>query len=287
MNPLAHDFTKPPRLPPDVTSRLVPWLNRAHSVFAELLVAVGMRVESRWLDCNTGWPLPTMEEWAGKPLAFRVFLDEKPTVIAMPNQLAQVLAGSLLGEAIGSDIAERSLSPVEISLCEMVVKTFLTSLGEAWIDESKVELEQRGIEMNLRRSRIFRPTDQLLLCRSAIRVGDSEHLWTWMMQLETLLELFISEAKAVALPPTEVNRREMESLVREMTLPLVVNLGQVRLSTPQLAELQVGDVVMLDQRTGEPMKAFISGEPAFVGWPGQVGNKQAFQVEAELKKRRA
>jgi flagellar motor switch protein FliM len=76
----------------------------------------------------------------------------------------------------------------------------------------------------------------------------------------------------------------MESLVRGMKLPLTVHLGQVQLTAPQLAELRIGDVVVLHQRTTEPLRAFVSGRPAFLGWPGQMAGKQAFQIEADLAK---
>jgi flagellar motor switch protein FliM len=79
-----------------------------------------------------------------------------------------------------------------------------------------------------------------------------------------------------------LQRQQVESLVRGMKLPLTVKLGHVQLTPSQLAELQVGDVVVLHQRTSQPLKAFISGRPAFLGWPGQLAGKQAFQIEADL-----
>lgn len=287
MNLVPHDFTKPPQLPPGIRSRLRPWLNRAHSLFAELMLPLGISVESRWLDCNTGWPLDTLENWIGKPLSFRVFINEAPSIIALPNRLAQALAGAMLGEKVSSEADERLLSSTESRLCDLVIATFLNGLREAWIDEAAVLLEMRGMEPNLRRSKIFRPNDPLVLCRSSLKVGESEHLWTWLIRLDSLNGLFDEEAVATTQVPSESVKRQMESLVRSMTVPLVVKLGSVRLSTPQLSELQVGDLVVLDQSTSEPLKASVSGEAAFVGWPGCVGNKQAFQVEAELKKRRA
>ena len=91
----------------------------------------------------------------------------------------------------------------------------------------------------------------------------------------------ISEAAS----PSEEQRRQMESLVRGMSLPLTVSLGHAQLTTSQFAQLSVGDVVVLNQRTREPLKALLSGKPTFLGWPGQIGNKQAFQIETELTKR--
>ena len=67
-------------------------------------------------------------------------------------------------------------------------------------------------------------------------------------------------------------------------MPLTVKLGQVQLSASQVAKLQVGDVVVLHQRTAEPLKACVSGKPAFLGWPGQIAGKQAFQITSDLGK---
>jgi flagellar motor switch protein FliM len=79
------------------------------------------------------------------------------------------------------------------------------------------------------------------------------------------------------------SRRQLESLVRGMQAEIVVRLGGVQLSGPQLGGLRVGDLVVLDQRVGEPLRAMVRGEPKFLGWAGRVGDRQAFEIESEIQ----
>lgn len=280
----THDFTRPLRLPPDLKARLVPWLGRANAIFSESMSALGLVLQSQSLDQHTAWPLETLSEWTGKPLGFRLDLAGSPTILALPNRLVQSLVAGWLGDTQPAESSERELSAVEINLCELMVKTFRDSLIDAWISERPLTVELRDRETNLRRSKLFRPQDPLAVCRSTLSVQGSEHHWSWLIRMETVLELFGAAPSEPVSVPNAPQRRQVESLVRGMKLPLTVNLGQVQLTPSQLAELHIGDVVVLHQRTSEPLRAFISGRPAFLGWPGQIAGKQAFQIEADLAK---
>lgn len=246
--------------------------------------SLGLTMQSQSLDQNTAWPMETLDSWTGRPLGFRVSLAGSPTILALPNRLAQSLVIAMLGDSVPSETAERELSAVEISLCELTVKTFIRSLIEAWIDESSVSIELQEREPNLRRSKIFRPSDPLVVCRSSVTLQGTDHLWSWLVRMETMQELFGTQTAGPAVTHSEPQRQQMESLVRGMKLPLTVKLGQAQLTTPQLAKLKIGDVVVLHQRTTDPLKAFVSGRPAFMGWPGQIAGKQAFQIETDLSK---
>jgi flagellar motor switch protein FliM len=284
MTPQSHDFTRPLRLSPDLNVRLAPWLNRATSIFSESMAALGCKVQAQALDRTTAWPLETLNQWNGRPLGFRLLVAGVPTLLAMPNSLAQCLVAGLLGDSIPAETTDRELSAVELDLCELVIQTVVSSLAEAWLEETPVQFDLRDREPNLRRSKLFRPNETLVVCRSSVAVQSQEHLWSWLVRLETLLALFGTEHPAAVAKPDAPQRLQMESMVREMKLPLTVKLGRVQITAPQLSELQVGDVVVLHQRTSEPLKAFVSGRPAFLGWPGQIAGKQAFQIETELAK---
>ena len=70
-----------------------------------------------------------------------------------------------------------------------------------------------------------------------------------------------------------------------MNTEVAIRLGSVQLSAPQLANLRVGDLVVLDQRVSDPLQATIANEPRFWGWPGQVGQRQAYVIDSEVRRR--
>ena len=61
MSLIRHDFTHPPRLPPEIKTRLATWLQRSHAIFAESLKTLGLSLSAQSLDQDTVWPLPTLE----------------------------------------------------------------------------------------------------------------------------------------------------------------------------------------------------------------------------------
>ncbi len=284
MSPQTYDFTRPPRLPTEIKTRMASWLHRSHGIFAESLGELGLPLTTKLLDQSTVWPLATLEGLTGKPVGIRIDVDGSPTILVLPNLLAQSMVAGLLGDSVTAEAVERDLSAVENNLLKLAVETFVSSLREAWLDESVITLAVRDRETNLRRSKVFRPTESLVQCRSTVTVMGTEHIWSWLLRLESLLDIFGTDLESKAPAPNESQRRKMETVVRDMNLSVTVHLGHAQLSPAQLRSLQVGDVVVLHQRTSEPLKALIAGKPAFLGWPGQIGNRQAFQIESELAK---
>ena len=103
--------------------------------------------------------------------------------------------------------------------------------------------------------------------------------------MEFVLTLFDSTQRTNSAVPDASTRVRLESLVRELNTEVAVRLGTVQLSTPQLANLRVGDLVVLDQRVGDPLQATIGDEPRYLGWPGQVGLRQAYVIDSEVRRR--
>jgi flagellar motor switch protein FliM len=63
----------------------------------------------------------------------------------------------------------------------------------------------------------------------------------------------------------------------------VIRLGQAKLHVSELLNLRPGDVVVLDQRVSEPLSIEVCGTRKYVGWPGRVGNRQAFQIQGMVE----
>ena len=49
-----------------------------------------------------------------------------------------------------------------------------------------------------------------------------------------------------------------------------------------LAQLAVGDVIVLDQRVAEPLDAHVADQRVLRAWPGQRGKHRAIQIETVM-----
>ena len=277
-----HDFSRPPSLHPETRAKLVQWLTRSNSQLAEVIAGFALKVEIRFDDCATAWPLDSLQEWSEKTVAYRVKLPQGTAicVIAVPNPLAQVLIGILLGEQPTAWPVDRDLTPGEDSVGEFLFGKIADALACSWPGDSPLELELFQREPNLRRTRCFRFKEPFIVCRSTMTTALGESQWCWILSHDFLKELFgksrVSKKESDVSP-----RRQLESMARDMTTQVTVRLGGVQLSAPQLAELRVGDLVVLGQKTTEPLRAMVSGKPRFLGWPGRVGGRQAFEIASD------
>ena len=282
----SHDFSRPPSLHPETRTKLVQWLTRSNKQLAEVIAEYSLKVDVKLGDCVTAWPLNSLQEWSEKTVAFQVKLAnvDAVSVIAVPNSLAQVLIGALMGEQPAEWPEERELSPGEASVGEFVVSRMIANLVDTWPGDKPASLQLVDAEPNLRRCKTFKPKDPIIVCRSTIttEIGSAE--WCWLMPHEFLSELYGSVRTATTETPGSA-RQQLESLARDMTTQVTVRLGTVQLSPPQLAELRIGDLVVLNTKTTEPLRAFVSGKPRFLGWPGRVGTRQAFEITSEGNRR--
>ena len=100
-----------------------------------------------------------------------------------------------------------------------------------------------------------------------------------MLPAEGLIDLL----EPPDLPPPEIKDEDtelIEALVKEMPTTMLVTLGKVDLTLTDFARLAEGDLLVLDQRVGEPLTARVAGEEKFLVWPGAVGRRQAVKVHS-------
>ncbi len=282
----AHDFTRPAGLAPELRTRLARWLGRSNTLLGELFGAMSVSAEFKYEDSSTVSPTESLAKWSDKSLGYgtRLVGHDSVSLIALPNPLLQDLVGGLIGEQLKGLPPERDLTPAESSVAEFVVDTILKSLNESWQDDHGIELKPGDPEPNLRRTKLFRPSEPIVVCRSTVRTSLGDSHWSWMMTNEYLSALFNLPVRSTK-PAGEVSRKKLEQSILEMQTEIEVRLGGVQLTGPQLARLRVGDVVVLDQRVSEPLQASVRGEPKFLGWAGRVGNRQAFEVESVIEPR--
>ena len=72
--------------------------------------------------------------------------------------------------------------------------------------------------------------------------------------------------------------------MKELPLEFCVELGSARLTLGRLAALKAGDVILLDQRISEPLRAQVGGSERFDVWAGAEGRAQAVRVHSVRKR---
>ncbi|MEZ6123457.1 MAG: FliM/FliN family flagellar motor switch protein [Planctomycetaceae bacterium] len=130
------------------------------------------------------------------------------------------------------------------------------------------------------RTRLFALIDELFVGEISItsRFG-TETAW-WLLPRKETEELIGKE-----LQDEEVEERQehphLVSLTQRILVDVMIELGRCDVTMSQVADLAVGDVLILDQSIHRSLTGYIAGRPKLLGKPVRIGPRQGFEV-AEL-----
>lgn len=287
-NVQSYNFARPGRLPSDLEQRLRIWFKAAFALAARdwaKRLPFPLTVQVRELSA-----LPAADALEKIPdNAFGCRLNEPHlgvSLLALPRPLVLALIAGLLGDAADVLPADRDLTPVEESLWEFFVRNlWFPVLQQTWPGGEGFAPALEHRESNPRFARVFPPGEPVVVCVLGLQGPFGEHEWCWLLSQRALSAQLASPAAAPPTTPIVARpaRECLEVLVRDLTLEFSVSLGAVELPLAQISQLHVGDVVVLDQRCGEPVTAAVDGVKKFLGWPGRVGNRQAVMIQALLE----
>jgi len=288
MNAILHDFTKPTRLPTDWQNRLTSWFRSAVALanksWAKEL-PVPLEVSVLALDvCFAHQALSRLTEAF---LAYRVKVagERVPTLFTLPRPLLLNLVGALVGEKT-ADAADRELTPVEENLMEyFLAKYWLTLFRETWPGSNPVSWVLEPREANPQCSKVFSPADVLVSLNWQIKGPWGESAGTWLFQKKGLLEELggADTLTPAPIPEAQVSARR-QAIISALPIAIEVVLGTAELKLSQLSRLQVGDVVVLDQRCDEGATAKAGDRNLFRGQVGRVGSCKALRIESAVER---
>jgi flagellar motor switch protein FliM len=280
MNVQPHNFRRPSRLAPDLEARLQAWLKNACKLAPQLW--------SKHLPCNVELSLESVEAWRASDalsqipetaIGFRLAInaDQLKSLIILPRPFALALVGGAMGETVPEG-ADRELTAVEDSLSEFLAHHLLvTVIQETWLGSEPIRANLSGRENNPRWTRLFPIDSNVVVLTIAVQGPFGKHSWMWVLS-QNEIQVLLGHVVAKKEPVANKGRAEVEKLVRHWTADLSVELGSVDMSIGQLANLKPGDVLILDQRVNEPLKALVEGREKFRVWPGQVRSRLGIQV---------
>jgi flagellar motor switch protein FliM len=279
-----YNFRKPDRLAGTLEQRLTTWL-RAAGQLATVKAArhLPFRIEMAPHGLEITSPFEALSRLSDTMLGYKVaFAGEPPTMLFIwPRPLALALVAGLLGETPAALPEDRELSTVELSLFEYLMQNLpIVILQETWSSARPLRLTLSEREPSPRWTRLFVKAEQVLQCNMTLRGSFGEQEWYWIAPYQALHELVNLPAEDEPALIQQDAPRKLETLVRDLPIEVIVELGVAELSLSQLAGLAPGDVLILNQRVSEPLTVRVDNRPKFRGWPGRVGSRQSFQIES-------
>ena len=185
----------------------------------------------------------------------------------------------LLGGQSGPAPAEsRSLTEIEWSLLEEVVRVLAAALGESWKTFHAVEFKVQALDSDPAIPRAFR----LRLCASsalAFRLQFGEQSGTFEIAAP---QTFFDAAETPQNPgrgTPDCRHRAKSGAAGESRVELEVILDGPTMVFKEIANLAPGHVVQLDYPLQKPLRAVVNGTVSIPCQIVSAGRKRAFQVE--------
>lgn len=214
---------------------------------------------------------------------------EERSLLTMDMKLAFSLIDRMLGGPGKSLERMRSLTPLEQSLLDNVIKRMLKELREGWLSLLDFNPVVESREMDPQFVQVIPSSEMVMVTTFTLQApGDLEageicvcipfiSLDASLGQLGHNFQFATAQRQQ-----TSEQRHHIDRVLGETALPLVANLGTAQLSIGEILSLQEGDVVVLDQEHDQPMVVELRGRPKMTARPGHIGRRYGLVVEEVL-----
>ena len=207
-----------------------------------------------------------------------------------PEVLMALVDRSFGGQGRGLADDGRALTPIEMGIVGKLVSRAFRDLEEAWEPLARIEVADAALETNPEFIQIAAPADGVLVVGLELNSKNVSGLLHLCYPVLTLDPLVARLGPAASNEPQGARRQRREAdlgrneqSLRNMMMPVEVEVATGSLPLNQLADLQVGDVVKLDTQKDEPAVVFIGDRPKYRGRVGLQGRKRAVQIIEEIR----
>lgn len=203
-------------------------------------------------------------------------------ILEVSPQFSLLVVDRLLGGLGTRQDALRELTIIEQTILRRVIDSGLSSLADAWRTVLSMSLYVESYEANPQFVQIAPASESAVVISCEIVVRDFTYplnLCFPYFVLEPMMNNLATGWSNIStdnIRPEE--RGELIERVRLSKLPIRAQLGSTMLNMHEYLTLKVGDVVMLDQRTEDPVKVWVDKKVKFWAEPGHSKHQQAIRI---------
>jgi len=205
-------------------------------------------------------------------------------------EMNPVLAFAILERLLGGkgDGAEkrRPLTDIEQTIIMKLTSRVVRILAEAWHHILPMRASVAGLELNPQFVHIIAGNEMVALVSLEVAIQGVKGLMNLCFPYILLKPITGKLSARYWFSKTEqegVQGTEQKNLLRRLgnaEIPIVVEIGRSTITTGELLQLQVGDVIALESKASGDIDVLIVDRPKFKARPGLVGEKLAVEITA-------
>jgi len=279
------DFSAPRRLTGMANRALTQWNGTATSVLQELwqsLLGNRITLEAARTDSSVAQKAQQALPDPGYAALLKIGPNRFDGMVAFSNRIVLTLVSEMLGTLGDEWPVSRDLTAAELSLVELLFGEIARAFSQGWQEVEALPVELDQILVRPLRSRIFQPRENLIRSLVVIKTPVGEEACVILLPQAGLASIGIDDTSSIAAPQQLASPR-MRALTEILPVTMTVSLGRATLSLGEMDQLKVGDVLVLDQPTGSPLEAQISGRLHFLGHPCRLGQRQGYRILVSKK----
>ena len=182
----------------------------------------------------------------------------------------------------------RQLTEIEIQIMQRIVSRLLGALREAWINVVDLTPSIEFIESNPQFAQIVPPGDMVLSIVLEIKIHDVTGLLNLCVPYNTVEPIAAklnaaSWFAAIRKEPLTTNVKAITRQVRNVDLPVTVELGTATVTLQDVLNLQIGDILVTDRLVKEDLDIRVGEQIKFRGRPGILGKKMAISINQVIQ----
>jgi flagellar motor switch protein FliM len=217
-----------------------------------------------------------------EPLEGTLILDINPSI------LYPVIDRLLGGGAENSAIARRPLTEIELGLVSYITDLFLKELKHAWENVLDLDLAVVRVESNPQLVQIVPPNEVVVLISFEVTLGELRGMMNLCIPYNSIERVggklsansWVSYGRR---QPTDETVQQIRYHLEGSVVELAVELAETKITTKDLLDLRVGDIITTDKDTHAPLVVHIEGMPKFYAHPGAFRGQKAIELEGEIK----
>jgi len=274
------DFRTPGSLADQVESRLATWQQTLCETSAERWNQhLPRRCEWTSSHTQTGRSKEVLTRLPDTGVGVRISMDSgEQSLFVCSRQMLLALVQNVLGNDSDEMPDDRPLTMLELSMVELMMQELALAIGEAIPGSEPLSCEFGGWEQAPRRTRLYLASESLVVCPFEMQIGENKHECSWLIRQVYLRNIF-GAVGDLAVEDEPVTQQTLEQLALLIPFSLVIRLGKAQLKLSELADLQPGDVILLDQPISDPLDVCVADDVHFTGRAGRTGSRRAFQIE--------
>ena len=201
-------------------------------------------------------------------------------VFQMPMEVVMSVIDRLLGGPGTDEQPSRALSDIEAGLIRSVVQRIVRELTYAFDALAPVKATVQSLESDVQLLQLAPPQDPMVISNFELRIGDLVSTATLCIPVSTVAPVLdVLKAKPQELTgPQAAAARALKDRMQEVPVTVTVAFEPIQLTSHEVLDLQVGDVLPLRHPTNQPLTLSADGVAVGAAVPGSHGRRLACQI---------